>query len=203
MMKAYPSIPKTIKSSGIFWVFDKADGSNLRFEWNRKQGWYKFGSRTRLIDSTDPTLGPAIPLFISTLGEGIEKVARDNKWESVVAFAEYWGASSFAGKHEISEPHYLSLFDVAPFKKGMLGPEQFLEFFAHLPHAPLLGQFEWNLDFVECIRQDALPGITFEGVVGKRGEGHQVEMVKAKTQKWIDRVRLLYSPEDAELLINS
>jgi len=37
--------------------FIKYDGSNLRFCWNRKRGWYKFGSRNVMIDKNTPILG--------------------------------------------------------------------------------------------------------------------------------------------------
>jgi len=203
-MKTYPAIPRTILFAGErFAIFDKLDGSNLRFEWSRGQGWYKFGSRTRLFDETDPTLGPAKPLFLNTLAEPLERIATDNRWPSVVVFAEYWGPGSLAGQHVAGEPRVLSLFDAAPYKRGILGPDTFLKLFKHLPHAAYLGERVWDAGFVERVRNNALRGVTFEGVVGKRGDGHCLEMVKAKTQIWINRVRSLYAPEEAERLLDS
>jgi hypothetical protein len=43
--------------------------------------------------------------------------------------------------------------------------------------------------------------MSFEGVVGKSGERHQLRFVKAKSRAWIDAVHALYSPEQARLLI--
>lgn len=41
---------------------------------------------------------------------------------------------------------------------------------------------------------------TFEGVVGKAGEGHKLIMAKAKTQAWLDKVKALYGDKDPALL---
>lgn len=65
-MKTYPSIPRSTGQSFQeydAYVFDKLDGSNLRFEWSRKKGWVKYGTRRRLFDTTDPVFGEAITLF--------------------------------------------------------------------------------------------------------------------------------------------
>lgn len=112
-MKTYWEIPgpsKMPQSACI--AFDKLDGSNLRFEWNRKRGWNKFGTRRRLMDETDPEYGSAIQLFQETLAEGIEKVLKDEKAyrgvERVTAFAEFYGPSSFAGWHDWNEPKQLT-----------------------------------------------------------------------------------------------
>lgn len=191
-MKSYPSIPQsTGQSFREFqaYVFDKIDGSNLRFEWARKSGWGKFGTRNRLFDESDPVFGEAIPLFFDTLAEPLEKIAHMENWERVTVYAEFWGEKSFAGLHEPGDPKTLTLFDVAPHKKGLLGPEEFLKKFDHLPTPKCLGQVNWTRDFVRRVREGELEGVTFEGVVGKSGEGHKLIMAKAKTQAWVDVVR--------------
>ena len=43
--------------------FAKHDGSNLRFEWSRKQGWFRFGSRRRLLEREHPTFGKSMAMF--------------------------------------------------------------------------------------------------------------------------------------------
>ncbi len=44
-MKEYPTIPQSIGTAfrelPNVYVFDKLDGSNLRFEWSKKKSWYK------------------------------------------------------------------------------------------------------------------------------------------------------------------
>ena len=67
----------------------------------------------------------------------------------------------------------------------------------------IIGEFDWTLDFIDQVRNGEIEGITFEGVVGKSGEGHKLLMAKAKTQAWVDKVRSKYSPDEAEKIINS
>lgn len=203
-MKDYPSIPKTLKRDGeTLFIFDKLDGSNLRFEWSAKRGWYKYGTRNHLFDETDECFGVAIPKFHEMLAEPIDKIARANKWDSLVVFAEFWGEGSFAGKHKPEETKTLSLFDAAIYKKGILGPDDFLKTFGDLPIAKFLGKHAWTPEFVESIRTGEFPGISFEGVIGKGGTGHELRMVKAKTQAWMDKVSTVYTPEQATALLRS
>lgn len=57
-MKDYPSIPGSSKAPQLPCIaFKKYDGSNIRAEWSKKRGWYKFGTRTQLIDKTDLVFG--------------------------------------------------------------------------------------------------------------------------------------------------
>ena len=205
-MKSYPSIPRsTGQSFHEFdaFVFDKIDGSNLRWEWSKKSGWYKFGTRTRLFDLTDPVFGPAIDVFHSTLSEGLEKAARDERWDRMICFTEFWGSKSFAGTHAPNDPKNLTLFDVAPYKRGILGPKEFCKLFGHLPTAALLGTFRWTRGFVEQVRRGEIEGVTDEGVVGKAGEGHDLTMAKAKTQIWVDKVLARYGEVEGSKIVSS
>lgn len=194
-MKSYPSIPRsTGQDLQEFdaYVFDKLDGSNLRWEWARKSGWYKQGTRTRLFDATDTSFGSAFPIFAERLAEPLERVARAQRWDRMIVFTEFWGPQSFAGLHEPNDPKRLTLFDVNPYKKGFLGPRDFLKLFDGLDIPAFLGVHRWTRGFVEQVRRNELPGITEEGVVGKAGEGHKLVMAKAKTQVWIDKVFARY-----------
>lgn len=202
-MKDYPSIPRTFTALQSVYVFDKLDGSNLRCEWSKKQGWYKFGKRTGLLDHTNPLLLPAPQVFRETIADDVEKVLRDQRVQSAVLFCEWWGPLSFAGNHEPGDAMRMTPIDVALDKKGILGPRDFLKLFGHLPIATYLGQFNWSYEFLERVKRNELPGVTFEGVVGKVGERHKLIMRKAKTQQWIDKVRAKYNEAAAERLINS
>ena len=147
-MKQYPHIPKSTGQSFCefdAYVFDKLDGSNLRFEWSKKQGWHKFGTRHRLFDETDVDFGPAIPLFMNGLANEIEKTCRDQGFDRVVVFAEFWGDQSLGGYHDPDDPKRLSLFDVSVHKRGLLGPKDFVKLFGGCSDvAPLLGRFKWT-----------------------------------------------------------
>jgi hypothetical protein len=216
-VKAYPPILQSIGTSFRAMpdahVFDKLDGSNLRFEWNRKRGWYKFGTRARLFDESDWQFGRAIPIFQRTLAEELARIFVKQRWDQCVVFAEHWGPSSFAGCHhdatnaplDPDDVMRLDLIDVAPYKRGILGPAEFVRLFADVPCARLLGRFNWTRGFVERVWNGEIDGVTFEGVVGKTGHGkmHDLVMAKAKTRAWIDKVKARYAPQEAERILRS
>ena len=192
-MKQYPSIPIVRPDGREMYIFDKHDGSNLRFEWSKKKGWYKYGTRTHLFDESDPAFGSAVPLFHKTYASKIEKILSDNRFDESVVFMEFEGPSSFAGHHIVDEPKILILIDVTKNKKGIVGPKEFLNLFEDTGFCPaFLGRHQWTDEFVRSIREEQLEGITFEGVVGKAGEYCTLKMAKAKTQRWIDKVKARY-----------
>jgi len=217
-VKEYPSIPRSTGSAfrelPDAYIFDKLDGSNLRFAWSKKRGWYKFGTRARLFDEGDWQFGRAIPLFQKNLAEPLAKIFLTQRWDQCVVFAEHWGPSSFAGNHHMpgtnrpldqDEVMRLDLIDVAPHKQGILGPAEFIRLFSDLPSAQFLGRFHWTRSFVERVWHGELRGITLEGVVGKIGHGktHDLIMAKAKTASWVNKVRERYTPEEADKIVGS
>lgn len=198
-MKSYPSIlrhndlnraaAKILQEEDVD-LFDKIDGSNLRWEWDRAKGWVKQGTRNRLFDETDLVFGEAIPLFHETLGKPLAVIAKNLRAERAIFYTEFWGPSSFAGTHVAGEPKNLTLFDITVYKKGLLGPRAFRDATQEvLNYTPrYLGKHRWTRELVDEVRRGLFPGVTFEGVVGKHGEGQSVVLVKAKTQAWIDKV---------------
>lgn len=54
--------------------FYKYEGSNLRWEWNKKRGFFKSGTRKRMFDAADLQFGDAVSLFNENYAEQIEKV---------------------------------------------------------------------------------------------------------------------------------
>lgn len=202
-MKSYPSIPKLPRRKFKAHIFDKIDGSNLRFEWSKKRGWYKQGTRRRLFDETDPVFGQALPLFLTSLAESLEKIFVSQRWDRAIAFAEYWGPQSFSGLHTPGDDMRLSLIDVSVHRKGILLPQAFVELFGHLDTATYLGQAMWGPELVSSVRQGSFEGVTFEGVVGKALVKNQLVMAKAKTQAWIDKVLEVHGAEQGAKIIDS
>src|SRR5690606_971383 len=92
-MKSYPSIPgswgQSFEALGNVHVFDKLDGSNLRFEVTRKKGLTKHGTRNCLFDASDKVFGGAIQVFEETLLDHVSQMVQDNKWDSVIVFGEF------------------------------------------------------------------------------------------------------------------
>jgi hypothetical protein len=203
-LKTYPSILGPSKAPHLPCIaFVKYDGSNLRFEFSKKRGWYKFGTRKTMFDKTDKIWGRSIDLFNETLAKPIENVLKTEKIyrgvDSVIVFCEYFGPSSFAGQHIEGEPMELRLFDVNIHKKGFVGPRDFVKYFGHIPQTAKV-VYEGNLtkDFIESVKRNDYN--LDEGVVCKGGEGHNLWMIKIKTTEWINRVKSKY-PENWQKII--
>ena len=189
-MKQYVSIPRTIHYGLPVYMFDKLDGSNVRAEWTRKGGFGKFGSRRRLIGSDQPYLEEAEDLMLSW-EDSLVEVFTKQRWDKVTAFFEFWGPSSFAGKH-VQESHRVSLIDVDIYKKGILRPKEFVDLFGHLEIAKLLYHGSMTHPIEDQIRSGTLPGITFEGVVCKAlplKNGYPPLMFKIKTDAWVEKLK--------------
>lgn len=124
-MKQYPSIPnckgQKFENLGLVDVFDKLDGNNLRFEWSKKRGWYKSGSRTQMIDQTDPRFGPGVTFFLNNVGDQLVECFKKSP-QKLVVFGEWWGKQSFAGVHTPGDPLQFSVFDVCVDNRGFMDP---------------------------------------------------------------------------------
>lgn len=202
-MKEYPSILGPNKAPNLpCLAFYKYDGSNLRFEWHRKRGWSKFGTRTRLFNEQDPDFGSAIALFLNKYSEAIERKLRDNKdfrgIQEAIAFCEFYGPHSFAGQHdarilgvESNEPKQLKLFDINIHKKGLLGPREFVKVFGDLDIAEVIYEGNFNSQFIEDIKQGKYP--VKEGVIAKGGSGHTLWMRKVKTLAYLHELKTRFA----------
>lgn len=208
-VKSYPSIPNSGGQSfaglGLVHVFDKLDGSNLRAEWSKKRGWYKFGSRTQLIDETSDQFAGA-PRAMEAVGEQVRSHLKSKRApQKIVIFGEWHGPNSFAGVHDPDDDMRFSVFDICVDNRGWMDPKDFVKTFVGEVDTPdYLGTMNWTRGLIQRVRDGELKDdITFEGVVGKTLQGPRLMMGKAKTQEWIDKVKALYVPEQAEKIINS
>lgn len=206
-MKVYPSI-----ISGRFTpfeefkahVFDKIDGSNIRVEYSSKAGFYKFGTRNRLVDRTDPEFGIVLDLFDRDWGESLSVHLYKHKIAKCILFFEYWGKGSFAGEHDPNdESRKLTLIDASIYKLGFLPPERYLKIFGDLDSAKYLGEMWFDKELVDKVYREELPGVTFEGIVGKAMGKQGPIMVKAKTKGWLELVGEKFAYDKAQRLINS
>ena len=125
-MEQYPEIPGAKKAplGQPCIAFYKYDGSNLRWEWSKKRGWHKFGTRTELFSPKHPLWGQALPLF-REIAHDIEDRIYASDWklrniQRITVFTEFFGPSSFAGTHVQDEQKELKLIDVYLFKQGMV-----------------------------------------------------------------------------------
>lgn len=191
-MKEYWSIPHSAKAPREYcYAFYKHDGSNLRFEWHKKRGWKKFGTRHQLFDESHPIFGKAIEYFMNKYSEQIEKTLRDNfrGVEEALAFCEFEGPNSFAGIHDPEDTQDVILFDVNVHKKGILDPKTFLKLFGHLHIPELVYEGKLNDPFIQAVRENKLDVKLNEGVVCKGGSGHDLWMAKIKTLEYLEKLK--------------
>lgn len=191
-MEEYPSIPREIRAGIQCYVFDKLDGANIRAEWSRKRGFYKFGTRTQMLDETyiHPFLGEAPSLIREKYEEDISKIMKKGRIDRATFFFEFYGENSFAGYH-YEEEHTVTLFDVSIHKKGMLNPKEFLKLFGKLDIPNLVYMGNITKPFIEKVRSGKVDGVTFEGVVCKAvpRKGKPPIMFKIKSKAWLDKLK--------------
>jgi hypothetical protein len=192
-MKQYPSIPSINKSPKNYCIaFYKYDGSNLRWEYNKKQGWYKFGTRHRLFDHTDEIFSEAIPIF-KNISEEIEKATKKivKNIEHMIVFTEFYGDNSFAGLHNKEDKKYLKLFDVCINKKGLLAPYDFEKYYGNLDFsAKAIYEGNLNKTFIDNVRNNKYnlnEGVVCKGVLNKR-----IWMTKIKTLEYKEKLLRVY-----------
>lgn len=191
-MKEYPTINRVVQSKPIY-AFDKLDGSNIRAEWTRKRGFYKFGKRNGLLDDSNPILKKSPDLIMGLYGSALNALFLDKRLDDALVFFEFHGTNSFAGSHDPNDNHTVTLFDISVYKKGILTPNIFLDWVkeADVPCASLLYQGIANQDFIRQVKTGTLPGMTFEGVVCKGGcvsPGLPL-MFKVKSDAWIEKLK--------------
>lgn len=199
-MKEYPKIlgSEKIPLNEECIAFYKEDGSNLRFEYSRKRGWYKFGTRRRLFDEKDPDFGTAIDLFLNKYANDVEKILTDHfkRPESYMVFAEFFGPNSFAGLHDPTllevpnDPKDIVMFDVNIHKKGFISPRDFVDKFGHLHVPQIIYEGKLTQEFVKDVREGKYPVV--EGVVAKGSSGHNLWMRKIKTNAYIEKLKKVF-----------
>ena len=206
-MLHYPKMPDSRNCpDGRCLAFEKYDGTNLHWEWEREFGWHSFGARRdefnlnpKEIESFErahPNLLGCAGLFDSTLAAGIETVFQENEnyrsFASFKVFTEFFGARSFAGMHEEDDPKELKLFDVWVEPLGMIGPKQLVSDFGHLNTARVVYEGKISGRFVEDVRDgkyDVQEGVVCKGGVG----GSDVWMVKIKTRAYMERLKRTFA----------
>ena len=204
-MKTYPSVQyykNAILGSQII-AFDKLDGQNIRCEWSKNKGWYKFGTRTSMFDESNEQFGKAIPLFREKYSEGLEEIFRKNKnyrnTKNFVVFCEYVGENSFAGRHVIEDEKDIILFDVAPgdyTNNSFIEPKEFVKEFRNLGIPKIIYQGPLTEDFINSVRENKYnlkEGVMCKGV--NPGGAREVWIVKIKTNAWLQRLKTEFGDE--------
>ena len=206
-MLHYPKMPGSRSApDGRCIAFEKYDGTNLHWDWDRDFGWHSFGTRRDACNLTaegiaefsakHAHLRQAPAVFQSDWAEPVAKVFRDHpnyrNVQSMKIFTEFLGPHSFAGLHKEDDPKELRLFDVLVVPTGMIGPKQFVTDFGHLPIARVVYEGKLTGKFMEDVRLGKY-GVA-EGVVCKVGTGgDDVQMLKVKTYAYMERLKQAFA----------
>lgn len=197
-MKSYPSIPHYDKEfiGRKIWAFDKLDGSNIRFEYSRKRGWYKFGTRKEMIDENTPIYGKAVTIFLDKYSDDLARIFRKeySNIQSFIVFGEFVGENSFAGQHNFDDKMDVVMFDINIYKKGLIHPRDFIDKFSslHIPDVIYVG--DYDEDLINNVTNNIWglkEGVICKGALKRKGND-EIWMTKLKTKKWLLDVKNKY-----------
>lgn len=187
---------------GDYWglpifAFDKLDGSNLRFEWSNKRGFYKFGTRKTMIDSNSQPFGFAIDLFLNKYNEPLSNIFKQKQYRNVqsfVCFAELVGRRSEFGQHFFGEDEFdIVLFDIHQYKRGLIPPKEFIQNFEKTGIPKIIYSGNLNKQLISDVKNNIF-GLS-EGVICKgqiqTKKGMQLYYCKIKTNDWLDRLKTM------------
>jgi hypothetical protein len=196
-MKQYDTIPYFGDNWGLPVIaFDKLDGSNLRFEFSSKRGFYKFGTRNMMIDETSDPFGFAIDLFKAKYEKGLTDLFKSKDYRNIlsfVCFAELLGTKSSFGQHEFGNDTFdITLFDVSQYKKGFVQPKQFVKDFGPLGIPKIVYEGNLNKDLVQRVKANEFgleEGVICKGVIQTKKGADNIFSCKIKTDDWFERLR--------------
>lgn len=196
----YPKIPEnTNVFLGKCIAFEKYDGTNLHWKWNKEDGWHQFGTR-RTQFSFDRggisgfgfnhmDLKSAPDIFNERLRDKLTMFLCKHGIFStcdITLFTEFHGPNSFAGGHEITDDHELTIIDVM-MNGRLLEPELFNQYFKKFGSARIVYQGKYTGQFTEDVRNgkyNVNEGVVVKGLVEK-----EVFMTKVKTKDYLKRLK--------------
>lgn len=182
----YPKIPDTKGCPGGRCIaFDKIDGTNTHWDWERDYGFHAFGTRRDCFNLDDvgnaaflhahPGLEGTYEAF-HEIAEPLARVLHALPANEYRVFAELIGEGSFAGEHVAGSKRQLVIFDVEETGKGMMPPETFTATLGGLPTPRVIYMGKFTGQLVEDIREGRLH--VAEGAV-----------IKGTTKPWVAKVK--------------
>jgi len=186
-------------------AFEKYDGTNLHWVWDRELGWHSFGTRRDRYDLDDAGIAEfaanhtgledAAQLFLGSFAASLTAALDAQSHydsEEIIAFTEFLGPNSFAGQHQKSDEKQLVLIDLLT-AEGFLAPEQFLSDFESLPIAREVYRGKLTGKFTTDVREGRYD--VAEGVVCKGGTTGEVWMVKIKTNRYMEKLKASFTSD--------
>jgi len=205
-MKSYNTIPYY----GDYWNipvigFDKLDGSNIRSEWSKKRGFYKFGTRNVMIDENSEQFGMAVKIFKEKYNDSLSSIFTSKEYrniQSFVCFAEFVGSKPCFGQHDFENDTFDTiLFDISQYKKGFVPPRQFINDFGNIGIPRIVYDGNLNMDLIKRVKSNEFglsEGIIAKGLITNKKGNDNLYYCKIKTDDWFNRLRNK-SPKEYEL----
>ena len=215
---------KTLLNKRVI-AFNKEDGSNFRVEFNYKsrlgptKGFIKFGTKTELINESNPLFGKAITIFKDKYADSLNEILSNRNKRSIFSgidvitlYFEYRGEKSFAGFHFTDDDTKdIILIDVFLKRKNFVDPNSFLDIFENhsiIKIPKVIYEGDLTISFINSIRDnnytennclypDVKEGVVCKGI--ERLKNNQILMTKVKTKLWLNKLKGLY-PTDFEKL---
>ena len=178
--------------------FEKCDGSNTHFCWNKDRGFYAFGTRRSRYDLNAAGIDEfklyhkGLEDVIPTFEKSLASLEDDNllrQHSDVTLFAEFLGERSFAGSHIADDDKKLVLFDVLA-DGNFLSPWTFVEKYGDLKDcnaARVVYSGRYNGQLINDIRTGKFD--VKEGVVLKGVNKDTVYRAKIKTDAYLARLK--------------
>lgn len=181
------------------YAFSKLDGSNLRVEWSKKQGFSKFGTRQELFDATHSIFGEAVTRWTDDVGPQVLKHLKKldasmlNTAKKITIFGEFYGAHSFADSH-VAEQHVIKVFDIEVAGQGFIEPKVFAGLSKSSDiYVPFLGIHSFNTPLIESVYESTFDcqcdQETPEGIILKHAVRGEILRSKLKTKAWLERLK--------------
>lgn len=201
---AYPKIQGSKNSPlGKCIAFEKYDGTNLHWVWERELGWYGFGTRRDRFDLDEMGIADfekaagleEAPSILKEWGKPLEKIFKNHPrytGDEITVFTEFFGPHSFAGKHKKEDSKELVLFDVET-ENGMVPPNLFIQDFSTLPIARVVFQGKLTGQFLQNVRDGKYD--VEEGVVCKSIKQDTPWMIKVKTNTYMDKLKQAFADD--------
>jgi hypothetical protein len=201
----YPKIPEN--TNGFLdkcIAFEKYDGTNLHWTWNKSDGWHLFGTRrteffmNRIgaseFNKEHSALKNAPHVFNEQFRDRLTAFFSQHKVYSlnkITVFFEFLGPNSFAGGHSeldvLNDDQDLILIDVM-VGKNIIPPKQLIDDFEWLNNflAKVVYTGKYTGQFTEDVRKGKFN--INEGVVCKGIVDGQLFMTKVKTNDYLKRL---------------
>jgi hypothetical protein len=166
---------KLIKVNESVSLYDKIDGTNLAWYWNKNKGWWKSSTRTVVFDNNDPVWGYTHELF-----KDLSITPRGNNF---ILYTELHGMGSFAGSHSKLFKQKLYPIDIMIDGVWLLPSE--LKEFGIIP----IEENVYSDALINNIKDNMYE--VKEGIIIRSNKKRGIR-VKVKTDEYVKKIQMMY-----------